>query len=170
MEGPNAACTVVILPIDMEAATNTYYLDHLHKVGCLYKTTVKTRDPQIKKQVAFCPYCGIMSENNESHLNHVRWHTRMEFLCGGCLSVHSPFLTLKGSGGMSRHLKNCESLKECRDQKRQRYDQAKQASALTRMTEEMEEGNGNEEDDDDTDDGEEEEEDNDDARDEDYQP
>ena len=84
--------------------------------------------------------------------------------------MHSPFLTLKGSGGMSRHLKTCGSLKECRDQKRQRYDQAKNASAptsaLTRMEEEMQgvdigsDDDGNDE----------EEEDNDDACDEDYRP
>ena len=102
-KGQTPPALVVILPIDMEATTNTYCLDHLHEVGCLYNTTVKTWNPKIKKQVAFCPYCGVMSENNESHLNHIRQHTGMEFLCGGCLSMHSPFLTLKGSRGISRH-------------------------------------------------------------------
>ena len=163
-KGQTPPALVVIIPIEMEATTNTYGLDLLHVAKCLPKTTVKSPDGKIRKQMAFCPYCGVMSENNESHLNHVRRHTRMEFLCGGCLSMHSPFLTLKGTGSMAFHLKNCKSLKECRDQKRRRYDQARQASALTRMEEEAKREGGYEDDEEDDDD------DDDDVHDKDYHP
>ncbi|MCG8621456.1 MAG: hypothetical protein MJE68_05565 [Proteobacteria bacterium] len=73
---------------------------------------------------------------------------------------------------MSRHLKNCGSLKEYRDQKRQRYDQAKSASTsiLSHMEEQMEGVNPSGDDDNGAENEKDEEEDNDDARDEDYRP
>ena len=78
--------------------------------------------------------------------------------------MHSPFLTLKGTGSMSQHLRNCKSLKECRAQKRRRYDAAKRTSALAHLEDTIEKGEGNDGDSSD------ESEDNDDAQDVDYQP
>ena len=36
------------------------------------------------KQVAFCPYCGVLNENANTAFSHVRKHLDLMFLCGGC--------------------------------------------------------------------------------------
>ena len=37
-----------------------------------------------RRQVAFCPYCGVTNENAETGLNHVRKHLDVMLVCGGC--------------------------------------------------------------------------------------
>ena len=36
------------------------------------------------KQLAFCPYCGVLNENSNMALSHVRKHLDLMFLCRGC--------------------------------------------------------------------------------------
>ena len=38
------------------------------------------------RQLAFCPYCGVINENSDTALNHVRKHLDLQFICGGCYS------------------------------------------------------------------------------------
>ena len=35
-------------------------------------------------QLAFCPYCGVLNENSDTALSHVRKHLDLMFMCGGC--------------------------------------------------------------------------------------
>ena len=38
------------------------------------------------RQLAFCPYCGVINENSNTALSHVRKHLNLQFVCGGCYS------------------------------------------------------------------------------------
>ena len=41
-------------------------------------------DTNQRKQIIFCPYCGVMNKNTATALSHARKHLRIAFLCGGC--------------------------------------------------------------------------------------
>ena len=38
------------------------------------------------RQLAFCPYCGVINENSDMALSHMRKHLDLQFICGGCYS------------------------------------------------------------------------------------
>ena len=38
------------------------------------------------RQLAFCSYCGVINENSDTALSHVRKHLDLQFVCGGCYS------------------------------------------------------------------------------------
>ena len=38
------------------------------------------------RQLAFCLYCGVINENSDTALSHVRKHLDLQFVCGGCYS------------------------------------------------------------------------------------
>ena len=38
------------------------------------------------RQLAFCPYCGVINENSDMALSHVRKHLDLQFICGACYS------------------------------------------------------------------------------------
>ena len=42
------------------------------------------------RQLAFCPYCGVINENSETALSHMRKHLNLLFVCGGCYSKSFP--------------------------------------------------------------------------------
>ena len=58
-------------------------LPELHKSESLNRISI-AYDTNQRKQIAFCPYCGVMNENTATALSHVRKHLRIAFLCGGC--------------------------------------------------------------------------------------
>ena len=37
-----------------------------------------------QKQLAFCPYCGVLNENSDTALSHMRKHLDLMLICGGC--------------------------------------------------------------------------------------
>ena len=73
----------VILP-EMDFQYEWEYVIHkLHKFESLNQISI-SYDTNQRKQIAFCPYCGVMNENTATALSHVRKHLRIAFLCGGC--------------------------------------------------------------------------------------
>ena len=38
------------------------------------------------RQLAFCPYCGVINENSNTALSHMRKYLDLKFICGGCYS------------------------------------------------------------------------------------
>ena len=74
---------MVILP-EMDFQYEWEYVIHkLHKSESLNRISI-LYDTNQRKQIAFCPYCGVMNENTATALSHVRKHLRIAFLCGGC--------------------------------------------------------------------------------------
>ena len=60
-----------------------YVIQKLHKSKSLNRITI-SYDTNQRKQIAFCPYCGVMNENTATTLSHARKHLGIAFLCGGC--------------------------------------------------------------------------------------
>ena len=73
----------VILP-EMDFQYKWEYVIHkLHKSESLNRVSI-SYDTNHRKQIAFCPYCGVMNKNTATALSHARKHLRIAFLCGGC--------------------------------------------------------------------------------------
>ena len=73
----------VVLP-EMDFQYEWEYVIHmLHKSESMNRVSISYNTNQ-RKQIEFCPYCGVMNENTTTALSHVRKHLRMVFLCGGC--------------------------------------------------------------------------------------
>ena len=75
----------VILP-EMDFQYKREYVIHkLHKSESLNRISI-SYDTNQRKQITFCPYCGVMNENTATALSHARKHLRIAFLCGGYYS------------------------------------------------------------------------------------
>ena len=73
----------VILP-EMDFQYEREYVIHkLHKSESLNQISI-SYDTNQRKQIAFCPYCGVMNENTATAHSHARKHLGIAFLCGGC--------------------------------------------------------------------------------------
>ena len=70
----------VVLP-KMEFQYKLEYVIHkLRKSESLNRTSI-SYDTNQRKQIAFCPYCGVMNENTATAHSHVRKHLGIAFLC-----------------------------------------------------------------------------------------
>ena len=66
------------------------------------------------RQLAFCPYCGVVNENSETALSHVRKHLDLLFVCGGCYAKSFPH-----GQALNRHMRTlCHSISAIRDKTR----------------------------------------------------
>ena len=75
---------IAVVPSDLPFQYEREYVIHqLHKSECLSRMSVYFGKNQWK-QIAFCPYCGVMNENSAMAYSHVRKHLGITFLCGGC--------------------------------------------------------------------------------------
>ena len=75
---------IAVVPPDLHFQYEREYVIHqLHKAECLSWMSVYFNDNQWK-QIAFCPYCGVMNENSAMAYSHARKHLGITFLCGGC--------------------------------------------------------------------------------------
>ena len=75
---------IAVIPPDMAFQYEREYVIHqLHKPECLSRVSVYYDNNQ-QKQVAFCPYCGVMNENSATAYSHARKHLGITFLCGSC--------------------------------------------------------------------------------------
>ena len=75
---------IAVIPLEMDFQYEWEYVIHkLHKSESLNRISI-SYDTNQRKQIAFCPYCGVMNENTATALSHVRKHLGIAFLCGGC--------------------------------------------------------------------------------------
>ena len=66
------------------------------------------------RQLAFCPYCGVINENSETALSHMRKHLDLLFVCGGCYSKSLPH-----GQALHKHMRTqCRSMSAIRDKTR----------------------------------------------------
>ena len=93
---------IAVMPPDMLFQSNREYMIHkLHEEDFLSRVTLYYGE-NLRKQIAFCPYCGVMNENTTITYNHVRKHLRITFLCGGCYTK-----LYKAPQHLSQHMKTC---------------------------------------------------------------
>ena len=79
-----------------------FLLSNFHRHGCLVRQSFNIEGKH--RQLAFCPYCGVINENSDTALSHVRKHLDLQFVCGGCFS--RSFLN---GPALNRHMRTCAS-------------------------------------------------------------
>ena len=81
-----------------------FMLTSFHVRGCLRRASLMISGR--RRQVAFCPYCGVTNDNAETGLNHVRKHLDVMLVCGGC---HTKSVCL--GQALQKHMKdNCPAV------------------------------------------------------------
>ena len=93
---------IAVVPPDMLfQSEQEYVISQLHEADCLSRVTLYYGENQ-RKQIVFCPYCGVMNENTATTYSHARKHLGITFLCGGCYSK-----LYKVPQHLSQHMKSC---------------------------------------------------------------
>ena len=81
--GPPSLTAVV--PPEIRVGTDKeFLLTNFHRHECLMRQSISIGAR--RRQLAFCPYCGVVNENSKTTLSHVRKHLDLLFVCGGCYS------------------------------------------------------------------------------------
>ena len=102
-----------VVPLECRMGTdNEFLLMNFHQHGCLMRQSFNIGGRC--RQLAFCPYCGVINENSNTALSHVRKHLDLHFVCGGCYS--KSFLN---GPALHRHMRTqCPFVMAIRDQSR----------------------------------------------------
>ena len=105
--GPPSLTAVVPLEICM-GTDKEFLLTNFHGHECLVRQLISIGGRH--RQQAFCPYCGVVNENSETTISHVRKHLDLLFVCGGCYTKSFPH-----GEALNRHMKSlCHSLSAIR--------------------------------------------------------
>ena len=80
--------TAVVPPEFCMGTDREFLLTNFHRHECLVRQLISIGGKH--RQLAFCPYCGVINENSETTLSHVRKHLDLLFVCGGCYSKSFP--------------------------------------------------------------------------------
>ena len=79
-----------------------FIITQVHKTKCLNRISISL-DTHLRKQIAFCSYCGVMNENTSTAHSHARKHLGLAFLCGGCYSK-----IYKQPQALFMHMQSCQ--------------------------------------------------------------
>ena len=100
---------IAVTPPDFHVGSDKeFLLSNFHQHGCLVRQSFNIQGRC--RQLAFCPYCGVINENSDTALSHVRKHLDLQFVCGGCFS--RSFLN---GPALHKHMKTCASMATIRD-------------------------------------------------------
>ena len=94
---------IIMVPPDSPPLEKAHFLDHLHSHVALMRYSLGSG--KLRKQFAYCPYCGIQSEKQVAAYSHVRQHLNVEFLCEACAKFHTSIYTK-----MNKHLTECRAI------------------------------------------------------------
>ena len=72
--------TAVVPPNFPLGMDKEFMLTSFHLRACLRRASLTVSGK--RRQVAFCPYCGVTNDNAETGLNHVRKHLDVMLVCG----------------------------------------------------------------------------------------
>ena len=98
-------CLTAVVPPNFPLGIDKeFMLTSFHMRGCLRRASLMVSGK--RRQIAFCPYCGVTNENAETGLNHVRKHLDVMLVCGGC---HTKSVCL--GQALQKHMKdNCPAV------------------------------------------------------------
>ena len=98
---------IAVAPPDFHVGSDKeFLLSNFHRHVCLVRQSFNIE--RKRRQLAFCPYCGVINENSDMALSHVKKHLDLQFVCGGCFS------NLNGPA-LHKHMKTCASVATIRD-------------------------------------------------------
>ena len=80
--------TAVVPPEMHMGMDKEFLLTNFHRHECLVRQSISIGGR--RRQLAFCPYCGVLNENFETALSHMRKHLDLLFVCGGCYAKSFP--------------------------------------------------------------------------------
>ena len=110
MEPPSL--TAVVPPKVHVGPDREFLLTNFHWHECLMRQSISIGTK--RRQLAFCPYCGVVNENSKTTLSHVRKHLDLLFVCGGCYTKSFPH-----GQALNKHMKSqCCSVSAIRDKTR----------------------------------------------------
>ena len=85
--GPPSLTAVV--PLEMHVGMDKeFLLTNFHQHECLVRQSISIGGRC--RQLAFCPYCGVINENSMTALSHMRKNLDLLFVCGSCYSKSFP--------------------------------------------------------------------------------
>ena len=100
---------IAVMPPEFHVGTDKeFLLCNFHHHPCLMRQSFNLEGRC--RQLAFCPYCGVINKNSNMALSHVRKHLDLQFVCGGCFS--RSFLN---GPALNKHMKACASVTAIRD-------------------------------------------------------
>ena len=107
---PGTPSLIAIMPPEFRVGTDKeFLLCNFHHHQCLVRQLFNLEGRC--RQLAFCPYCGVINKNSDTALSHVRKHLDLQFVCGGCYS--RSFLN---GPALNKHMKaQCPSVTAIRD-------------------------------------------------------
>ena len=76
--------TAVVPPEFHVGMDKKFLLLNFHHHQCLMRQSFSLEGRH--RQLSFCPYCGVINENLDTALSHMRKHLDLQFVCGGCCS------------------------------------------------------------------------------------
>ena len=101
--------TAVVPPKFRVGTDKEFLLSNFHRHECLVRQSFNLAGR--RRQLAICPYCGVINENSDTALSHVRKHLDLQFVCGGCYS--KSFLN---GPALNKHMRTqCPSVTAIRD-------------------------------------------------------
>ena len=101
--------TAVVPPKFHVGTDKEFLLSNFHQHKCLVRQSFNLTGRS--RQLAFCPYCGVINENSDTALSHMRKHLDIQFICGGCYS--KGFLN---EPALNKHMKTqCPSVTAIQD-------------------------------------------------------
>ena len=106
-------CLTAVVPLEICVGLDReYLLTNFHRHECLIRQLISIGGRH--RQLAFCPYCGVINENSETTLSHVRKHLNLLFVCGGCYAKSFPH-----GQALHKHMKTlCCSVSAIREKTR----------------------------------------------------
>ena len=110
LPSPGAPSLIAVAPPEFRVGTDKeFLLCNFHHHQCLVRPSFNLKGRH--RQLAFCPYCGVINENSDTALSHVSKHLDLQFVCGGCYSRN--FLN---GPALNKHMKaQCASVTAIRD-------------------------------------------------------
>ena len=110
MEPPSL--TAVVPPEFHVGTDREFLLTNFHRHGCLVRQSIIIGGRC--RQLAFCPYYGVINENSKTVLSHMRKHIDLLFVCGGCYSK-----SFHHGQALHNHMRTqCHSVTAIRDKAR----------------------------------------------------
>ena len=104
--------TAVVPPEFHVGMDREFLLTNFHWHECLVRQSISIGGRC--RQLAFCPYCGVINENSETTLSHVRKHLDLLFVCGGCY-----FKSFPHGQALNQHMRTqCHSVSTIREKTR----------------------------------------------------
>ena len=106
-------CLTAVVPPEFHMGTDReFLLTNFHQHECLVRQSISIGGKH--RQLAFCPYCGVINENCKTILSHVKKHLDLLFVCGGCYSKSFPH-----GQALHKHMRyQCHSVSAIRNKTR----------------------------------------------------